>query len=277
MNSDPLRFAAVNFEASFGQVKENLANMESWIKQLTQQGAQVIAFPEMSLTGFDRTEAITPHLQTVPGPSTDRLLHIAAAYNVLILAGLPTVTQAKQRFITHLAISPDGIIGSYHKLHLSPNEAAYYTAGQEVTVIEYKNWKIGIQLCYDTHFPELSTVQALAGVDILFMGFASPRENAAEKCDRLMRYLPARAYDNSCYLISCNLAGRGANGQTYPGGGCAITPKGQLIDSAHTPNKTHLLIEMSKDTLSSIRSKPKAHFLSQRKPEIYKGLHHVPD
>lgn len=56
-----LTFAAVNFEANFGHITENLNRMETWVRKLAAQGAQVIGFPEMSACGYDRSEAILPY------------------------------------------------------------------------------------------------------------------------------------------------------------------------------------------------------------------------
>ena len=267
-----LTFAAVNFEANFGHITENLNRMETWVRKLAAQGAQVIGFPEMSVCGYDRSEAILPHLQRFPGPITDRLVAMAAEYQVSILAGLATRDQQGNRHLSQVAASTEGISALYHKIHLGPTERTLFTAGRDIALASYRGWQIGLQLCYDTHFPELSTLLALRGADVLFCGFASPRESPEAKCDRLERYLAARAYDNSCYLISCNLMGRGGSGQVFPGGALAFSPKGDLIAKACGSEQNYLLVDLDPTPLERIRSSKMGCFLPNRQPTLYKGL-----
>ena len=267
-----LKFAAVNFRSEFGEIQKNLDRIENWVSKLQSKGAQVIGFPEMSICGYSRSEAIIPHLQNMSGSVVNTLREIAVRYDVLILAGLATQNQHGERFISQVAVSPQRDSLFYHKVHLSPTEATFYTPGEEVSLFSYLGWQIGLQLCYDSHFPEMSTLLALQGADVLFIGYASPHETVQIKCERLVRFLSARAYDNSCYLVSCNLSGFGDSGQVFPGGALAFSPKGKLIANACEQNEDFLLIELDPSSLERIRSTKMGHFLSRRRPDFYKGL-----
>jgi N-carbamoylputrescine amidase len=272
-----LRFAAVNLEVSFGDLEGNLARSEEWIVRLAGQGAEVVAFPELSITGYGRTDAISPVLQQIPGSLTDRLTSIAQRADVLILAGAATVDSNGDRQISHLAVSGQGLLGVYQKIYLSPAEAEFYSPGQIPLVVSYRGWQIGIQLCYDTHFPGLSRAQAAQGADVLFMGFATPKHHGSEVCQRLMRYLPARAYDNSCYVISCNLRGVGASGRQYPGGALGIDPKGRLVEIRSGGEDNYLLMDLAAAELSRIRGNPKAYFLAHDQDWNVGGVHNGRD
>ena len=267
-----LKFAVVNFHAEFGEIQKNLAQIENWVNKLQARGAHVVGFPEMSICGYSRSGAIIPYLQNISGSVVNTLMEIAAKYHVLILAGLATQDQHGRRFISQVAVSPQDVSAVYHKVHLSPTETEFYTPGEVLSIFPYLGWQIALQLCYDSHFPEMSTLLSLRGADVLFMGFASPRETPQAKCERLARYLPARAYDNSCYLVSCNLSGFGDSGQVFPGGALAFSPKGELIAKACELDEDFLLVELDPSSLERIRNTEMGHFLSRRRPDFYQGL-----
>lgn len=267
-----LKFAAVNLTAAPGEKEKNLSRMAGWVERLSQMGAEVVGFPELSVCGYDSGQSIAPYLEPVPGPSTEVLTTVAAKYNVLVLAGLARCDRLENRYIAQVAVSPHGVEAIYHKIYLSPNEAQFFSPGQCAEVFSYHGWKIGMQLCYDTHFPELSTAQALRGADVLFMGFATPHETADEKCARFMRYLPARAYDNSCYVVNCCLSGTGKREQNFSGGALAFDPKGNLIAHACDEEESFLLVTLERNALQHIRSRPKAHFLSHHKTILFGGI-----
>lgn len=268
-DSRSLRFAVVNLVVEFGQVEANLARIESWVARLAAEGAQVVAFPEMSLCGYAAGEEITPYLQPLPGPATQSLQHIAARYGVLLLAGQAR-QQAEERYISQVAVSGEGVLAVYDKIFLSPHEAAYYTPGTQPCLVPYDGWSIGLQLCYDSHFPALSAAQALAGADILYLAFATPHESIDAYSERLMRYLPARAYDNSCYLISCNQSRQNRKGRPYPGFALAMDPKGRLIGQA-SGCESYLLLEFEKEPLEKLRANPKAHFIRHHRAVRVEG------
>jgi predicted amidohydrolase len=126
-----LKFTAINFRSELGEIQKNLDWMENWVSKLQSKGAQVIRFPEMSICGYSRSEAIIPHLQNISGSIVSTLREIAARYDVLILAGLATQNQHRERFISQVAVSPQGSSLFYNKVHLSPTEAAFYTPGRK--------------------------------------------------------------------------------------------------------------------------------------------------
>lgn len=271
-----IRFAVVNLAVAFGQVQENFVRMAEWTERLASLGAEVVAFPEMSICGYGSSEAIRLLSEQVPGPSTQALIDIAAQHKVLILAGLARQDEYGNRYISQLAVSADGLIAVYDKIFLSPNETLTYSPGENPCVFSYKGWSIGMQLCYDTHFPALSARLALNGADILFMGFASPHETPDQNEQRLMRYLPARAYDNSCYVVSCNQSGVNSNGQPYPGVALALDAKGKLLDKDPCQQK-YLMVEFDRSHLDKIRNNQKAHFLSHHKSIAPKGSEYAQD
>jgi len=264
--------AAVNFRAVFGDVEANLDRIAGWAERLARQGVEIACFPEMCLCGYDRTAAIRPLAQPIPGPATERLASIAALHGVTLLAGLAEVDSRGRRFISHVVTAPRGLVGVYRKTHLSPLEREVFQPGDEIGIFEHEGCALGVQLCYDAHFPELSTLQALAGAEVLFVAFATPRDDPRTLRDRLLRYLPARAYDNGCYLVACNLVGERRNGGPWPGVALVIGPKGEVLAETVGWEESVALARLAGSEIQRIRQTKMGHFIKHRRPELYENL-----
>lgn len=261
--------AAVNFQAEFGDIDANLDRIAVWAERLARQGVEIACFPEMCICGYDRTAAIRPLAQSIPGPATNRLVSIAARHSIVLLAGLAEVDVQNQRFISHVLATPCGLTGVYRKTHLSPLEREEFRAGDETGVFEWKDCMFGMQLCYDTHFPELSMFQALAGAEVLFTGFASPRDDPQSRKERLLRYLPARAYDNSCYVVACSLVGARRTKGSFAGVALVIGPKGDVLAEAVGWEEGVAMARLTGSEITRIRRTKMAHFLRHRRSDLY--------
>ena len=266
--------AAVNFRAVFGEVEANLDRIAGWAERLARQGVEIACFPEMCLCGYDRTAGIRPLAQPIPGPATERLASIAARHGVTLLAGLAEVDSRGRRFISHVVAAPRGLVGVYRKTHLSPLEREVFQPGDEIGIFEHEGCAFGVQLCYDAHFPELSTLQALAGAEMLFVAFATPRDDPRTLRDRLLRYLPARAYDNGCYLVACNLVGERRNGGPWPGVALVIGPKGEVLAQSTGWVEDAVVARLSGSEIGRIRRTKMGYFIEHRRPELYENLIH---
>jgi N-carbamoylputrescine amidase len=111
---------------------------------------------------------------------------------------------------------------------------------------------------------------ALKGAEIIFIPHASPRESGEEKRERWLRYLSARAYDNSVFLIACNPCGRTENGFTFPGAAIILNPKGEVLASNKKDEDEVVYALLQKETLQRVRENPHGFFLNKRRPELYK-------
>ncbi len=195
---------------------------------------------------------------------------MARKFGLLILAGLAEKAEENQYFISHFAAGPRGMIGAYRKIHLGPPEEGVFQAGSECPVFPFAGVRFGIELCFDAHFPELSTLLALNGAEVIFIPHASPRESPEEKKARWLRYLPARAYDNSVFLVACNLLGESESGLTFSGTGLILGPKGEVLAESREGREEVIVAELKSDSLCRVRENSKGFFLRRRRPEIYK-------
>lgn len=255
-----------------GRKAENLARMENFVRQAAGQGMNVVCFPELNISGYSLRPESDSLAETIPGPSAEAVFKMARTYRLLILAGLAEFDVGKRIFISHFAAGPDGLLGIYRKLHLGPPEEGIYQPGNECPVFRYGETIFGMELCFDAHFPELSTILALKGAEVIFIPHASPRESAQEKQTRWLRYLSARAYDNSVFVAACNQVGANESGLSFSGTALILTPRGEVLAANKGDGEEMIYADLKKADLNSVRENPRGFFLSKRRPAMYKEL-----
>jgi len=269
---EDLKVAAVAMRSVVGKKAENLARMETLADRAARKGARAVCFPEMNISGYGLREEMESFAEAIPGPSADAVLKMAKTYNLLILAGLAEKRGKNRFFISQFAAGPAGLLGVYRKLHLGPPEEGIYQAGDEFPVFHFEKIPFGIELCFDGHFPELSTLLALKGAEVIFVPHASPRESSEQKQERWLRYLTARAYDNSVFVVACNQEGKGESGLNFSGAALVLDPRGEVIASSKEDGGGMIFAELKKDTLQRVRESPRGFFLRKRRPDLYREL-----
>jgi N-carbamoylputrescine amidase len=264
-----IRIAAVISKSPRNRLRENLERMEDGVAAARKEGAGIVCFPELNITGYGVDRGIRDVAEPLPGRAGERLCALAARHQAVILAGLAERGDAGEIFASHLTVTPAGILGVYRKLHIAPPEKTVFDAGKTIPVFDAAGIRFGIQLCYDAHFPELSTRMALAGAEVIFMPHASPRGTAAEKRDSWLRHLPARAFDNGVFVVACNQAGDNGAGLTFPGIAVVIGPDGRVIAADAGGREGVLVADLDAGLLAAVRSHPMRYFLPQRRPDLY--------
>jgi N-carbamoylputrescine amidase len=267
---DDLRVAAVVMRSEFGDTRANLKKTENFARAAAEQGADVVCFPELNISGYALKEEVREIAEPLPGPSAREVQRIAGAYGIIILAGIAERLVDGGVAITQIVVSPEREPEVYRKLHLSVGEQAFFRAGNEAPVFRTEKAVFGVQLCYDAHFPELSTAMALRGAEVIFVPHASPPpETADEKRARWLRYLSARAYDNSIFLVACNQTGEGVAGINFSGVALILDPRGEVIAESSDNEEQMLIAELKAGVLERTRSTRMGFFLTQRRPDMY--------
>jgi N-carbamoylputrescine amidase len=251
-----------------GRIQDNLAAMEKWVRAAKEKGSEMVCFPELNITGY----STLPDIQGAAIPVQD-LLHpvqdLAMTHDVVILCGWAEKGEAGGIYASHLAMEPRGLIGIYRKLHVAPPEQSVFTPGGEIPVFEAKGLRFGIQLCYDAHFPELSTAMARKGVDAILMPHASPGRTPEEKMASWMRHLPARAYDNSLYVVAWNQTGGNGKGLTFPGLAMAFGPSGNLEKHTLGREEAMMTLTLTGSELDRVRKNRMHYFLPHRREDLF--------
>jgi N-carbamoylputrescine amidase len=264
-----IRVAAAIVNSPVGQTRKNLDRAAVWVAEAHRQGAAIICFPELGITGYSTHQDISQAAEAIPGEISRHLIQLARDYQICILAGLVERNNKGCMFASHLVATPDKLSGVYRKIHIAPPERELFSPGNTVPLFDIYGVKAGIQLCYDVHFPELSTRMAVEGADILFMPHASPRGTPAEKFQSWMRHLTARAFDNGLFIVACNQTGNNKKGLQFPGIAVIIGPNGEVIDKRIDDKEGILIADLDADDLANVRNHRMRYFLPNRRPEVY--------
>lgn len=267
-----IRIAAVISNSPAGHVEYNIERMTRWVTAAKKEGADLVCFPEMNITGYSIHEDIKNVAEPVPGPISEKLLQMAQARDIAILAGMAEKDEAGRVYATHLVAKPAGVSRVYRKLHIAPPERGIFSPGKRVLLFNACGIKFGIQLCYDAHFPEISTFMAIREAGIIFIPHASPNGTPEEKFRSWMRHLPARAYDNSLFVVACNQSGDNGEGLEFPGIAVIIGPSGEIIEKNVSGKEGMILADLKAETLEKVRGNKMRFFLPNRRPDLYKIL-----
>ncbi|MBN2060788.1 MAG: nitrilase [Deltaproteobacteria bacterium] len=267
-----IRIAAVCMKSKPHDVRENLVRMETLVQEASEMEADIVCFPELSLTGYIIKEPSSVYTISDSSEIIDRVCGVAGSKGMIIIAGMVEVREHGKPYLSQIVAGPHGLLGIYRKTHLSPLESEVYQRGQHIDIFRYDDISFGVQLCYEAHFPEISTIMALKGAEIIFMPHASPRGRPKEKMRSWLRHLPARAFDNSVFIVACNQVGRNISGLSFPGCSVVINPSGRPIAKYTGKEEKIIFADLREGLLRDIKSHRMKYFLPNRRPELYQRI-----
>ncbi len=295
-----LKVAVAQFEPKDGDKECNLSVIENLTAQAKDKGADVVSFHEMSVTAYtffknlSKEDAFDLAEEVPNGESTKKLIGIARKYEITLLAGL--VEKADDKiFNTYICVDGSGLKAKYRKLH--PFISQYMTPGNEYVVFDIKGWKCGILICYDNNIIENVRATTILGADIIFAphvtcctpsampgrGFVDDKlwQNRIEdpvplrlEFDGpkgrgwLMRWLPARSYDNGVYYVYTNPIGY--DGEHLKNGNSMILdPYGEVLTEIRSFEDD---ITMATITPDKLKLAGGYRYRNARRPELYRDI-----
>jgi predicted amidohydrolase len=300
-----IKIAAAQFENRNGDKAYNLACIHKLTEKAVAQGAEIVSFHEVCVPAYtfmrklDR-EQLLSHAEAVPdGPSTQELISIAAEFKVAILAGL--LEEAENRLHnTYICVTGEGLQARFRKLHPFINKNL--SPGHQYVVFDLFDCRCGILTCYDNNIVENVRMTTLLGAEIIFMphvtgclpspmpgrGLVDPslwrnrdRDPVALQMELdgpkgrgwLLRWLPARAYDNGIYAVFTNPVGMDDD-QVRNGNAMILDPFGEVVVECRTP------VDDVCVGLCTPEKIPVSHgyrYLSARRPELFDKLVEPPE
>lgn len=298
---NPIKISTAQFENRSGDKAYNLSVIDKLAGQAAAEGSQVITFHECSITGYtfarklSKEELLAISERIPEGESVQELMAIAKKHNIVILAGLFEKDESDQIYKGYVCVNGEGLIAKYRKLHpfINPN----ILPGNEYCVFDLFGWKCGILICYDNNIIENVRATKLLGADIIFMphvtmctpstrpgaGFVDPKlwENRYQDPtslrlefdgkkgrDWLMKWLPARAYDNAIYAIFSNPIGMDDD-QLKNGCSMIIDPFGDVLAECRSLEDSFVTATLYPQKLTDAGG---SRYIKARRPELYKDI-----
>lgn len=272
---EDVRIAVVQMQARVGMVRENLSKIEYFVQEAVGKNVDLICFPELCIQGYGLDHAAIT-AEPIPGEIALTVSEIAQKAKMVVLAGMAEKSGHGEPFITQLVAFPDGTLQKYRKTHLGRHEQLYFASGEDFPVFVTGKATFGIQICWDLHFPEVTAILSLKGGEIIFAPHASP-SIVGERREIWLKYLAARAYDNTVFVAACNLIGYDGVRQDFCGGSIVIDPKGNVIAEAFNGKEEMLVVDLDSKLINTIRrqegkSMRDTFYLKARRPELYGDL-----
>jgi predicted amidohydrolase len=225
--SDVVTIACVNFNTDWGNKERNLERIKDYVTAAAKRGADIIAFPELALTGYENGPGAKMHRQnaeTIPGPSTDALAELTRKLGVYVIVGMPekSVEDPDVYYNSAAVIGPEGVIGSYAKLMPFGNEMKWCRKGEKPFAFDTPWGLVGVGICYDTYmFPELPRYYAALGAR-LYVHITALGAFRGWK-PYYINQMQARAIENMMFVASSNLVGKDRTSD-YPGTSFVLGP-----------------------------------------------------
>ena len=228
-----IKLALAQISSKRESKSENLRKIEKLTLKAKEQGADLVIFPEMSLTGYVVLDQVYELAETIPGSSTEKVEALAKRTGMHIIFGMPELSEKTQAtvFNTAVFVGPRGLIGKYRKMYLPTHsvfeEKRYFRPGYEVTAFQTDIGNIGLSICYDIFFPEVYRLTRLKGAQLMVCISASP----AVRRGYFEILTSARALENTAFLAYVNLAGV-EDGLQFWGGSRLVCPTGDVVAKA---------------------------------------------
>jgi predicted amidohydrolase len=304
-----LKISTAQFENRSGDKTYNLAVIDKLSAEAKRQGSQVIAFHECSVTGYTFARHLTREelldvAERIPeGESIGKLRSIARKNDIVILAGLFEKDDNHDIYKAYVCVDKDGLVAKYRKLH--PFINPHIKPGNEYVVFDLFGWKCGILICYDNNVIENVRATRLLGAEIIFMphvtmctpstrpgaGFVDPQLWYDREKDStslrlefdgmkgrawLMKWLPARAYDNAVYVVFSNPIGMDDD-QLKNGCSMIVDPYGDVIAECRNLGDEVITTTIQKSKLELAGGN---RYIKARRPQLYRdiiGMEHRPE
>jgi len=231
MNEVNVALAQIN--CKIGDKKYNINKIVRHVKKAKKKDADIIVFPELSLTGYIVRDLVYELAEPIRGPSTRFLEEVAKKEKIYIVFGMVERSEKAHAVLYNTAVllGPEGFLGKYQKTHLPTHsvfeEKRYFRPGYQAPVFDTDIGKVGLMICYDVFFPEITRMLRLNGSQLTICISASPA--VRRKFFEVLTV--ARAMENTTYLAFVNLVGI-EDGLQFWGGSRLIAPNGSIIAQA---------------------------------------------
>lgn len=260
-----MKIGYFQFSPTIGDTEQNRRRL---VEAVLQTDADLLVAPELATSGyfFASTEQARELSEPIPGPTTDALCEVSAKTGCTVVTGLPE-RAGNILYNSAVVVGPNGIIGTYRKIHLFNEEKIHFTPGEEgFFSFDLNGVKVGVLVCFDHMFPEAARSLALQGVQIV----CHPSDLVLPEYGQLTSRV--RALENRMFWILANRWGNeevGEKALTYTGVSQVVNPRGRILIKADAAADDLSAVEINPDESLNKNVTHYNHLLDDRRPEFY--------
>jgi len=240
-------------------------------------GAKLVVLPECAIPGYmyDSAEEALPFAEEIPGPSSEALEHEARRLGLHVVCGLLERDGDSLRNAA-VFVGPDGLIGTYRKTHLPfLGVDRFVVPGDELPVYDTPLGRIGVEICYDLRFPEVTRTLALKGADLVAHPTNFPLA-AKVQTELITR---ARAAENRIFLLTANRVGK-ERWAEFCGWSQIVDPTGTRLGEAGETEEALVVADVDLDfarrkDLIIAPGEYEMRLFDDRRPELYVEREHA--
>lgn len=269
-----VRIACCQMEPLVENPSESAARSRAALSEAIGAGANIVVLPELAHSGYVFRTA--DEVRAVAQPATGELLQgwvgEAAKGDAVVIGGFCELADDGRIFDSAALVDGNGVQAVYRKLHLWNEESLWFLRGERpAPVVQTRFGRIGIGICYDIEFPELSRGLALAGADLIAFPTNWPCDQwpLAEETPILRSIALTTAYHSHVFVAVCDRFGQ-ERGVQFQGGSVITGPDGSVLAEVK-PGGTVETIFADVDLIAARdkRTGPRNDAFADRRPEQY--------
>src|SRR4051794_1519606 len=264
MRTEPLRVSLAQINATVGDIPGNAQKIREYLERAREQGAQLVVFPELALTGYPPEDLLLKtHFVDAAGAALEEIARDAE--DIVALVGFP---ERRDDVYNSAAVLADGRVQAVYRKMFLPNygvfdENRYFQAGTEPALIELNGIAIGLTVCEDIWEPgPAATSEALSGAQVIVNLSASPY-HAGKPLER-EQMLVQRARDNLAIVLFCNSVG-GQDELVFDGQSVAVDPAGEVLARAPQFEESFVVCTVDPGAVAAARLRDARHRAAVRR------------
>jgi predicted amidohydrolase len=249
-----MKIRLVQMNCPKGAVEENLTRIKNYIVKAVTNNVDIICFPEASITGYIDPEKFPGAILSSDDKRIQGFIEFTKQYPITAIIGLVEKNKSNLPSIAQLVISEGGLLGTYRKSLLAPEEKPKFTPGNEKPVFDNKGIKFGIAICKDIDNELLFKEYASQGVSLVFEAAAPGLYGSQENRDwekgflwwkkECKEKLGKYARENNLHIAVSTQAGRTVD-EDFPGGGYVFNPQGECVSASKNEKEDVLDYEIA--------------------------------
>ena len=270
------KVAGVQMDIAIADIESNINKIYSYTKTTVNAGAWLTVFPECTTAGycFDSLDEARRFAEPRNGPTTKLVTDFCRELDTRIVFGFLETDDSGKLYNSLALVDQSGIKGTYRKVHLPTLGVDRFTSSGEsgFSIIELAEMKIGLNICYDSSFPEAARVLSLLGADLIVLPTNWPPTSGLTA-----DIIPAaRALENHVYYMAINRIGN-ERGFEFVGKSGIYSPTGASLDSAKHNNEAILYADIDPEFsrqkhLVNIPGKHEVDRVKDRHPNQYQQI-----